>query len=153
LPRTCRGFGFRGVNRPKFCTSSSWQAQEQHFRLTKHGHKGLIACLLLELDVKGVGLGTVDVYLGEKDLLEAFGRGKCLDLGVGARLLAAELVAGEPQHSELVGADSGSQLGKFSIVGGSQASCCRETRTSARGHARALRTRQRRLEWAVARRT
>jgi hypothetical protein len=48
---------------------------------------------------------------------------KGLDLGVGARLLTTELVAGEPQHSEFIGADLGSQLDKFSIVGGSQASC------------------------------
>lgn len=40
--------------------------------------------------------------------------------------LGAELVAGEPQHCELVGADLGSQLDEFSIVGGSQTSRGRE---------------------------
>lgn len=91
--------------------------------LAKHGHEGLIACLLLELDVEGVGIGAVHVHLGEEGELCALALGKGLDLGVGTRLLAAELVAGEPQHSELVGADLGSQLDEFSIVGGSQASC------------------------------
>lgn len=47
---------------------------------------------------------------------------KRFDFGVGPRLLGAELVAGEPQHSELIRADLRSQLDEFSIVGGSETS-------------------------------
>jgi len=40
--------------------------------------------------------GTVDVDLGEERKLGAFAHGKGLNFRVGARLLGAKLVAGEP---------------------------------------------------------
>jgi hypothetical protein len=49
-------------------------------------------------------------HLCKEGELCALALGERLDLGVGARLLGAELVAGEPQHSQLIRADTISQL-------------------------------------------
>ena len=39
--------------------------------LTKHGHERLVACIRLQLFVKGMGIGAVDVNLREERELGA----------------------------------------------------------------------------------
>lgn len=45
--------------------------------LTKHGHESLIACLLLQLLVERMGIGAVDVDLGEERKLCALALASC----------------------------------------------------------------------------
>jgi len=89
---------------------------------SEHPQERLVGSTALQLLVQGMGIVSIDVDLGEQWELGAFVLSEGLDLGVGARLLGAELVAGKGQHRELVAAELGSQLDQLFVVGLGQTS-------------------------------
>src|SRR5580704_8880129 len=53
----------------------------------------------LEIFIQGMGVRAIDLDLGEHgETNPVRQRAEILDLGLGARFLMAELIAGEPQH-------------------------------------------------------
>ena len=67
----------------------------------------------LELLEEGVRCVAIDVHLGHHRVRASLVTHERAHFGVGARLLAAELVAGECQHHQLVAAELRGQLSCF----------------------------------------